>query len=275
METRLPDVSFDDISDKELPASILAPLDRPVPSASVYANRKDVEEWTGRGVIYKPGFLPDNLINAYCDERSRLNLPGGWPYETPYMKISSLRNLSLYPPMIRLIESIIGEPMGLHLNLTGWVSTERDFHQDGLLNPPYVGTYYIAAWLALDDIHPDSGPFQYVPGSHRWGYLRREKIFKYISEEEQKSRDWPTKTQDWVAGACMREIEKRNGEIVSYVPKRGDLLLWHSNLIHRGSKPKVPGLERRALICHYSALSVREDMPNRAQHAGGGWYFTF
>jgi hypothetical protein len=32
-------------------------------------------------------------------------------------------------------------------------------------------------------------------------------------------------------------------------------------------------MERRALIAHYSGLEHRHDMPHRAQHPGGGWYY--
>ena len=66
--------------------------------------------------------------------------------------------------------------MCLSLALTGWVSTERNWHQDDYLNPPDVDAWYVAAWLALDDIPSGSGPFQYVPGSHRWPAIRGDKV---------------------------------------------------------------------------------------------------
>lgn len=36
--------------------------------------------------------------------------------------------LALHPPLLRMMESLVGEPMLLHLALTGWVSTQRDWH---------------------------------------------------------------------------------------------------------------------------------------------------
>src|SRR5438552_11002670 len=83
------------------------------------------------------------------------------------------------------MESLIGEPMMLHLALTGWVSTERTWHQDDYLNPAHVAGWYAAVWMALDDnIHSDSGPFEYLPGSHRWPTLRRDKVISFLTEEE-------------------------------------------------------------------------------------------
>jgi ectoine hydroxylase-related dioxygenase (phytanoyl-CoA dioxygenase family) len=62
-------------------------------------------------------------------------------------------------------------------------------------------------------------------------------------------------------------------EPVSHLPKRGDVLIWHGRLLHRGSAPKIPQMERRALIMHYSGIQHRQDMPAAEQSAYGGWYF--
>ena len=60
--------------------------------------------------------------------------------------------------------------------------------------------------------------------------------------------------------------------MMTYLPKKGDVLLWHSRLIHRGSKANVPGMERRALIVHYSGINHRQDMP-QAEPYGDGYIF--
>lgn len=55
----------------------------------------------------------------------------------------------------------------------------------------------------------------------------------------------------------------------------GCVLLWHARLLHRGSKARVPGMERRAVIAHYSGLSrMAIDMPKVARDPGFGAYFV-
>lgn len=191
------------------------------------------------------------------------------------MHVPELRDISLYDPIMAVLKDLLGEEAGLHLNLTGWVSTERDWHQDTYLNPEFVGTRYAAVWMALEDISPDSGPFQFYPGSHLWPVIRRDKVFQFLTEEERNDPAWPTKTQGWIAKACEKYAEARDAHPVDYLPKKGDVLFWHSNLVHRGSRPKNKGVLRRSLIAHYSTLSSRVDMPRRAQHTNGRWYFWF
>lgn len=231
-------------------------------------------DWNDDGVVILENFIPEDLMIAYerCWIEHNEGRPGGWPDCTPYRRHPELFNVLTYGPLGGLLEALIGEPAGVHLNLTGWKTTERDWHQDSYLNPPGVGDYYAAIWVALDDIHPDSGPFQYVPGSHRWPQVTRELILGALGPDEQDHR-WPKFSERILTPLFEEEIEKREAPIVSHLPSRGDVLVWHGRLMHRGSRPNVPGMERRSLIAHYSGIHHRDDMPKAIQSPNGGWYF--
>lgn len=231
-------------------------------------------DWNEDGVVIMPNFFPEELMSAYeqCWREHNTDRVGGWPDCTPYRRHPELFNILTYGPLGDLLESLIGEPAGVHLNLTGWVSTERDWHQDSYLNPPHVGDYYAAIWIALDDIHPDSGPFQYVPGSHRWPQVTRELIVNALEPHERDHR-WPKYSERILTPLFEQEIVNREVPPVSHIASRGDLLVWHGRLMHRGSKANVHHMERRALIAHYSGVNHRGDMPRAKRSQNGGWYF--
>jgi hypothetical protein len=86
---------------------------------------------------------------------------------------------------------------------------------------------------------------------------------------------WPSDSQDWVGTACEEEIQKHGTKVKQFLGKKGDVLLWHASLMHRGSKPIDPALERRALIAHYSSIQVRADMPHLRRAENGSFYFFF
>lgn len=220
-----------------------------------------IKEWRETGVVHLNKFLPDELIEEYCELRKQHRAANGWVCITPYMYFKELRDICLYPPLMRIMRSLIGHPMGLHLNLTGWVTTTRAWHMDDYLNPPHVNSHYTAVWMALDDIHPDSGPFQYVPGSHSWPLLRREKIWAHMTPEEKSTDAWPAKSERVCIPAFEEYIQRTGSEVVTYLPKKGDVLIWHGRLCHQGSLANVPGMRRKALIAHYSSINHRSDMP--------------
>lgn len=226
-------------------------------------------QWITEGVAVFPAVLDPDLIEAYCYLRENLALPGGWPDATPYMRHREIRDLGCSEAVFSAIREIMGgQEYGMHLNLTGWISTERNWHQDDYLNPPFIRCNYVAAWLALDDIHPDSGPFHYVPGSHRWPVIRQDKM-RAVYGSTMNDPHWPKITEPDVAKCCEEEISRRGAPVVTYLPRKGDLLLWHGALMHRGSAPRVPGMLRKSLIIHYSALDHRHDMPRRQEYGAG------
>lgn len=230
-------------------------------------------DWNEKGVVHIPSMIPFSLIDSYreCWERENRERPGGWPDCTPYMRHPELKMIVCNEPIAETLRDLLGEPAGVHLNLTGLVSTERDWHQDTYLNPPHVGDYYAAVWIALDDIHPDSGVFQYVPGSHRWPVVTREKILAALEPQERDHR-WPKFSERILSPLFEQEIAERKAEIVSYVPKKGDVLFWHGRLVHRGSKAKIRGALRPALIAHYSGINHRQDMPKAVPHYFGHYF---
>jgi hypothetical protein len=254
--------------------SLLPPLDRAAcPLEDLNAVQR---QWREEGVAVLPGFFEEARIDAYAEARWRLKPElGGWRCPVPYRHVPEIRALCLDPRLAEVLESLFGEPMGLHLNLTGWVSTERNWHQDDYLNPPFVSSWYAAVWIALEDIDPASGPFEYVPGSHRWPLLRREKVQALLPPHQSFRDDWPGLTQDLVARLCEEEIRRRGAKTRQFLARKGDLLIWHGRLLHRGSPPGDRNLTRKALIAHYSAIEHRPDFPKAERQADGGWLFPF
>lgn len=239
-------------------------------------------DWNDDGFVIKKSFLPEELMqdyeacwidnNAeYVNGKLEFVRPGGWPDCTPYRRHEEVMNILTYRGISETIEQLIGEPGGVHLNLTGWVTTTRNWHQDTYLNPKHVGDYYVAIWVALETINPDSGPFQLVPGSHRWPTVTQEKILAALPPEKRDYK-WPTYSEEILTPIFESEIKRRNAEVFTYLPDRGDVLFWHGRLLHRGSMPNIPNTPRKSLIAHYSGINHRTDMP-KAEKSGDGWYF--
>jgi ectoine hydroxylase-related dioxygenase (phytanoyl-CoA dioxygenase family) len=181
---------------------------------------------------------------------------------------------------MHMLGHLLSEKMLLHLALTGWISTQRDWHQDDYLNPPFVNSWYAAIWMALDRIDPASGPFEYIAGSHRWPLLRGAKVRGFLTEVERTRLDagvnhWPTYAERFVTPAIETQIALHGIPSRTFIAEKGDVLIWHGRLMHRGSVPTVPGRERRSLITHYSAVGHRPDMTERALDGNGEAYAVF
>lgn len=259
-----------------------AQLEEEYDALTIPAPEPGPADWNEDGFVIKTNFIPEELMQEYeacwidnnakfIDGQFVITRPGGWPDCTPYRRHPEVLDILTFKGINDTMEELIGEPAAVHLNLTGWTSTTRDWHQDTYLNPPHVGDYYVAIWLALEDINPDSGPFQFVAGSHRWPTVTQEKILNALPQDQRDYR-WPRFSESILTPIFTHEIERRGAEITTYLPKRGDILFWHGRLLHRGSQPANVGIQRKSLIAHYSGINHRKDMPAAKQH-GNGWYF--
>ncbi len=261
---------FEDFCE-EVPDHLLPPLDRKDPGADIELT-PDARFWRENGYLLLPRFLPENLVDAYCETyRAAGVVPGGWRGPQTYVQIPQMRDLCCHVPLVQKIEEVIPTPMAVNLALTGWQSTTRTWHQDDYLNPPYINGWYVAVWMALADIDPDCGVFEFVPGSHRWPLMRGEKIRAMLPPDKQDGM-WPRHGEEMVTPLFDAKIAAERLPIKKFLAKKGDVLIWHARLAHRGSLPKVPGMLRPALIAHYSSITRRVEMPILRRHRTGGFY---
>lgn len=267
---RLRPPRYEDLSE-DLSDDTVPPLDRPGVDPSMLT--ADQRQWWESGFLIKEDFVPDALVDAYWEVRSKIDNPIGWWSGAPYMHVPEVLDLAVYRPLVDLLEELIGEPMAVNLNLTNTLSTERNWHQDDYLNYPGTKSWYCAVWFAVGDIDPDSGPFQYVPGSHRWPLLRRDRVKLFLDPAERDDPSWTKLTEKVLDDVIAEEIERRDATVCTFVPKKRDILIWHGRLMHRGSVPRVPGTERRSFIAHYTGLNHWAEGPNVGHHRDGGLYF--
>lgn len=96
-------------------------------------------------------------------------------------------------------------------------STETRWHQDRRYWR-YSDDNLVSIWLALDDENSENGVLEFIPGSHRM-HFEAEQFDEKEYFKEESSKNIPI-------------IEKK----VSTTLQKGDVVLFHSLLLHRANK---------------------------------------
>jgi hypothetical protein len=237
----------------------------------------DCRSWRDTGVclVRAARMGPDwpGACDAYSAARARAD---GWEWQlTPYMRVPELQRVCCDGVLADVMEKLVGEPVGLHLNLCGQTTSDRDWHADVYLSGDFVKDHYVAAWVALGDIGPDCGPFEYAPGSHRWGRLDQQKVIDAMLAQglttpaRLAGGEWPKDSEKLLTPL----FDAKGAETRAFLAQKGDVLLWHPLLWHRGSPARVPGTPRPAVIGHYSGVNHRKDFSSYATHPLGGRFF--
>jgi hypothetical protein len=218
----------------------------------------DQRYYRDNGYIIKKKFVKSDLIDELKELRVALGLNDrqSFPDYVPYINYETIKKICCSGEMSELLRELHGEYLGIRFNLSPMVSTQRGWHQDCYLDDE-TSIPRCAIWIALDDVPLESGPFEYIPGSHRWQSLSRSKINAYIREDLR----WPANHPNWssiseafVDPACFDEIERRGDNIVPFLGKKGDVLVWYGRLMHRGAPPANDSSIRPGLIAHFASV---------------------
>jgi ectoine hydroxylase-related dioxygenase (phytanoyl-CoA dioxygenase family) len=158
-----------------------------------------------------------------------------------YLESDLIRGVVLEERLAAILEELLeGAPLVCNsLNLE-FGSQQRD-HTDSLYMSGGMDLRLVASWIALEDGSPDSGPLRYYAGSHTIPpYLFSTGKLDAIDAEMPNYYAY-----------MARELERRGLSAKTFVPKIGDVFLWHSQLYHGGEPIKNPALTRRSLVTHY------------------------
>ena len=149
-----------------------------------------------------------------------------------------------------LISILLGAKCLPFQTITGHNGSQQREHSDAIHMTTYPMDYLAATWMAFEDINPDSGPLVYYPKSHRLPHFLRQDAGITVDEFD---RDGYASYHQKYEPGLQRIIESHQLEAKYFDAQKGDILFWHSNLIHGGSPRKNMQLSRNALVCHYFA----------------------
>ena len=198
----------------------------------------------------------ERFYKAHRDEFHQSNLPEDpWPerYLNTHFSVSEIGEFLHHPRLLEISELLFGRPTRPFQTITSHKGTEQGAHSDSIHMTTRPPGYLLAAWIACQDIHSDSGPLVYYPGSHRLPYVLGRDV--EISHEEFAERQHEVYHERYEPR--IRElISEHHLERREFLAGKGDVLVWHANLLHGGGVRRDLQRSRKSLVCHYFAEGV-------------------
>ena len=150
-----------------------------------------------------------------------------------------------------LFELMFQQPVIPFQTINFLKGSQQRAHSDSIHMTTYPLGYLAAAWFALEDIDDTNGSLFYYPGSqqlpyvlshdfdHKTGVLQLDPALNFQYEE---------KIADTIQKA---DLTKKD-----FYAKKGDVFLWHANLIHGGNAITDESRTRKSMVVHYFAKDV-------------------
>ena len=127
--------------------------------------------------------------------------------------------------------------------------TPLPWHQDASLDWPTHVQPELAIWFSLDNATADSGSLQLIPGSHHHGVIGRGHLLP----------------------AELAAQYAPNNKIVTVEAEPGDVLFFHSSLLHRSGVniSQAPRRAVNAILMPGNAMHTRRKIPYPVLHGTG------
>jgi ectoine hydroxylase len=259
---------FDSISSKDFPDKTSRAWLDINDSATVVSTKKSFQyytpevqqqliDWSSKGFLYLKNYFSsdqvDEVNNAVDELINQKHLPVTHDNKVMhgYKHSPIIKQMMQDEGLKKLLSFVLDKEVLPFQTLNFIKGSGQRAHSDSIHMTTYPLGYLIAAWIALEDIHPDSGPLFYYTGSHKLPYLLNDDFENYSTRLKLGNKqysDYEDMTEEILAqNHFTKEI---------FLPKKGDVLIWHANLIHGGTPVVNPSLTRKSMVVHYYAKDV-------------------
>ena len=195
-------------------------------------------------------------INSEIDEViASKAAPWKYPHSRRLMNMihenNAVRELIRNDHLVSILDMLLGKKAELFQSINFIDGSQQKAHADGIHMTTFPLGYLIGVWIALEDVGPEQGPLFFYTGSHKLDYVLTEEIdagdnYLLLGKNSYVKYE-----------AAIAEIIKRNKfQKMEFHAKKGDVLLWHANLLHGGSKINDSSLTRKSMVLHFFARDV-------------------
>jgi ectoine hydroxylase-related dioxygenase (phytanoyl-CoA dioxygenase family) len=184
------------------------------------------------GVVYQPGPPP--------------RIKDAWRISDNVLEIA------LAPKVLGVLQELFSCTMLPFQTLNFPVGTQQAAHSDAMHFRPSEPTLMCGVWVALENIDMSNGPLIYYPGSQSLPFLNyRDVHFRankddyrtYMEFIHERNRHY----EEHVRGLLQQhEFEPAYGTL-----RKGQALIWSSNLLHGGAPQEDNARTRHSQVTHY------------------------
>jgi len=222
-------------------------------------DQQSLLDWSVNGYAILRNYIDLKQIDSINNEIEKViaskAVPWKYPHSRRLMNVihenNNIRELLRNDHLASTLEMLLGKKAELFQSINFIDGSQQKAHADSIHMTTFPLGYLIGVWIALEDVGPDQGPLFFYPGSHKLDYVLSEEIDagdNYLLLGKNAYNKYE---------AAIDELIKRNNfPKVEFHAKKGDVLLWHANLLHGGSKIINPELTRKSMVLHFFARDV-------------------
>jgi len=222
-------------------------------------HQKSLLDWSKNGYVILDSFVDEKEVDQINNHIDRMvaDRSVDFKYDHSLRIMNSiktnpeLKTLACSEKLESTLAMLLGKNVSNFQSINFLKGSEQKAHSDSIHMTTFPLGYLIAVWIALEDIEEDQGPLFVHPGSHHLDYVlskdfNNEGNYLFFSKNAYRKYE----------AAIENIIEVNNFKRKKLKAKKGDVILWHANILHGGTKIIDPDSSRKSMVLHYLADDV-------------------
>ena len=252
-------VSSEDFKHLESPLNLFDSLDSraELPKSEVYKDLefKDKEallSWSDHGYVILKEFFDSDEVDQINNTVDMLLEQGkvSWRYGNKIMfaihQSEYLQSIGAAPRLLKVLDLLMGKETQLFQSINFFKGSQQKAHSDSIHMTTFPYGNLIAVWMALEDIKKGSGELHYYPGSHKLPYVMNRDFDNVGTRFKLGKKDYHDYENHIEKLIHSNKLKKE-----TFLAQKGDILIWHANLLHGGEPVVDDSLTRKSMVFHY------------------------
>lgn len=219
--------------------------------------QQQIINWSDTGYMILENFFTGETCDLINDEIDRLITNKKLKFSHGNKLMFANKRSSLIRKMINdsslkdLLGFILDKEVVAFQTINFLEGSQQRAHSDSIHMTTYPLGYLVAVWIALENVTGENGPLFYYPGSHKLPFLLNNGF-----NEGETFLTLGKKDYAYYEDVLEDLVIKKGFQSSEFHARKGDVFIWHANLVHGGAPIRTPGLTRKSMVAHYYASDV-------------------
>lgn len=168
------------------------------------------------------------------------------------------RELSMNERVHGVLDAMFDSRSCVYTSLTFKFGTQQPVHRDTPHFATWPESHFAGVWTALEDVRSDAGPLFYYKGAHR---MRVDHPLEFMRRANERQPHGAPHEKLFLAldlynGAVIKGVQEY-GTPTTLPLEQGDVVIWHPEMPHGGSRADDPMKSRWSIVCHCAPERVQ------------------
>lgn len=157
-----------------------------------------------------------------------------------------IRNIGSDKNLLEFLSVLLDGKAKLFQSINFINGSQQKTHSDSIHMTTFPLGGLLGVWIALEDVDENNGALHYIPGSHKLPYFLNSDY-----DNEGTALKIGKKSYKAYEEFLENKVQELGLKKEVFRAKKGDMLIWHANILHGGEPHNDKNRTRKSLVYHF------------------------